>query len=204
MKNNYEQISLKPGFMKHNGGLLFKSISKEEYEFKLISPEECKEPDFLKLQPFGKIPVLITPDGNSICETMAITAHLVEKFPQLAPPQGSYQRDLQWQYISLMATSIYLGYHRQFYSHYYAPTEVSKEVGKIAADQREIGYSYLETVFCPYLLGDKPMAVDFYLLMLTRWDPNIKDLVKDKPKLSEFIQNMRSHNTVISVLNSHK
>tara|TARA_Y100000741_G_C17808952_1_gene377285 strand:+ start:83 stop:508 length:426 start_codon:yes stop_codon:yes gene_type:complete len=34
MSNTYEQISLKPGFMKHNGGLLFKSISENEYEFR--------------------------------------------------------------------------------------------------------------------------------------------------------------------------
>ena len=34
MKNNFEQISLKPGFMKHNGGVLFKTISESEYEFK--------------------------------------------------------------------------------------------------------------------------------------------------------------------------
>ena len=36
MKNNFEQISLKPGFMKHNGGLLFRNISETEYEFKSI------------------------------------------------------------------------------------------------------------------------------------------------------------------------
>ena len=34
MNNKFEQISLKPGFMKHNGGLLFKTISENEYEFK--------------------------------------------------------------------------------------------------------------------------------------------------------------------------
>ena len=34
MKNEFEQISLKPGFMKHNGGLLFKTISENEYQFK--------------------------------------------------------------------------------------------------------------------------------------------------------------------------
>ena len=36
MKNKFEQISLKPGFMKHNGGLLFRNISETEYEFKSI------------------------------------------------------------------------------------------------------------------------------------------------------------------------
>ena len=34
MKNKFEQISLKPGFMKHNGGLFFRNISQNEYEFK--------------------------------------------------------------------------------------------------------------------------------------------------------------------------
>ena len=34
MTNNFEQISLKQGFMKHNGGLLFRNVSETEYEFK--------------------------------------------------------------------------------------------------------------------------------------------------------------------------
>ena len=34
MSNQFEQISLKTGFMKHNGGLLFRNISENEYEFK--------------------------------------------------------------------------------------------------------------------------------------------------------------------------
>jgi len=34
MPEEFEQISIKPGFMKHNGGLLFKIISENEYQFK--------------------------------------------------------------------------------------------------------------------------------------------------------------------------
>ena len=34
MNKEFEQISIKPGFMKHNGGILFKTISNTEYEFK--------------------------------------------------------------------------------------------------------------------------------------------------------------------------
>ena len=39
MSKDFEQISLKEGFMKHNGGLLFKTISVNEYEFKTIINE---------------------------------------------------------------------------------------------------------------------------------------------------------------------
>ena len=34
MLKEFEQISVKPGFMKHNGGVLFRKISDTEYEFK--------------------------------------------------------------------------------------------------------------------------------------------------------------------------
>ena len=34
MTEKFEQISLKPGFMKHNGGVLFRKISETEFEFK--------------------------------------------------------------------------------------------------------------------------------------------------------------------------
>ncbi len=39
MSNKFEQISNKPGFMKHNGGILFRKISDTEFEFKTIIDE---------------------------------------------------------------------------------------------------------------------------------------------------------------------
>ncbi|MDC0031251.1 PaaI family thioesterase [Candidatus Pelagibacter sp.] len=39
MINEFEQISINPGFMKHNGGILFKNLSETEYEFKSIITE---------------------------------------------------------------------------------------------------------------------------------------------------------------------
>ena len=39
MTDNFEQISIKPGFMKHNGGILFRKISDTEFEFKTVIDE---------------------------------------------------------------------------------------------------------------------------------------------------------------------
>ena len=39
MSKKFEQISNKPSFMKHNGGLLFREISQSEFEFKTIVKE---------------------------------------------------------------------------------------------------------------------------------------------------------------------
>ena len=39
MSGEYEQISIKPGFMKHNGGVFFKTVTDTDYEFKTIINE---------------------------------------------------------------------------------------------------------------------------------------------------------------------
>ena len=39
MSKQFEQISIKPSFMKHNGGLFFREISETEFEFKTTVKE---------------------------------------------------------------------------------------------------------------------------------------------------------------------
>ena len=174
-----------------------------EYEFKNISIEEAEQDEFKSISPFSKIPVLVCPDGQTIFETVAIVTHLVEKFPQLAPDAYSSERNLLWQYLAMIATSIYAGYHRQFYSHRYAPKDVAKDVGKLAAQDRETAYHYINKKLSPYLLGKNKSAVDYYLYMVTRWDPSIDKLLKDKSSLDKFISQMKEDDAVKKVLTSH-
>ena len=129
-----------------------------EYEFKNISIEEAQLDEFKSISPFSKIPVLVCPDGQTIFETVAIVTHLIEKFPQLAPHTCSSERNLLWQYLAMIATSIYAGYHRQFYSHRYAPKDVAEEVGKLAAQDRETAYKYINMKLNPYLFGRKQIS----------------------------------------------
>ena len=174
-----------------------------EYEFKNISIEEAEQDEFKSISPFSKIPVLVCPDGQTIFETVAIVTHLVEKFPQLAPDASSSERNLLWQYLAMIATSIYAGYHRQFYSHRYAPKDVAEDVGKLAAQDRETAYHYINNKLNPYLLGKNKSAVDYYLYMVTRWDPSIDKLLKDKSSLDKFIAQMKEDDAVKKVLSSH-
>ena len=175
-----------------------------EYEFKNISIEEAQQDEFKSISPFSKIPVLVCPDGQTIFETVAIVTHLIEKFPQLAPHSSSSERNLLWQYLAMIATSIYAGYHRQFHSHRYAPKDVAEDVGKLAARDRETAYKYINTKLNPYLLGENKSAVDYYLYMVTRWDPSIDNLLNDKDNLGKFISHMKEDDAVKKVLSSHK
>ena len=175
-----------------------------EYEFKNITIEDAQKDNFKTISPFSKIPVLRCPDGQAIFETVAIVIHLVEKFPKLVPQSSLTERNLLWQYLAMIATSIYSGYHRNNYSHRYAPKSVAEEVKLLAAEDRETAYKYINSKLNPYLLKENKSAVDYYLYMVTRWDPNIDRLLSDKHNLASFIGLMKEDDAVKKVLLSHK
>ncbi len=179
------------------------SAANVEYEFKNISIDEAQQEDFKRMSPFSKIPVLVCPDGQTIFETVAIVIHLVEKFPQLALQSSTSERNSLWQYLALIQTAVYAGYHRQFYSHRYAPKDAAEEVGMLAAQDREVAYSYINANLNPYILGKNKSAVDYYLYMVTRWDPNINQLLSNKGNLESFVALMKEDEAVRKVLLSH-
>ena len=176
----------------------------QDYSISFVSAEEAKSPEFLAMNPLGKIPVLIRPDGGAISETLAITTHLIEVFPELAPAQGSAARDRFWQYLAMLATCIYPAYHRQHHSYYYAPTEVHDDLRARARAEQATAYDYIETVLNPFLCGDDITAADFYLYMLTRWDMDRDALVRDRPALATFIKTMRARPAVDTVITRQK
>ena len=76
---NFQQISTKPGFMKHNGGLLFRNKSTTEYEFK--STIKKKHLNAAKITHGGYIAALIDAGAgtsahrasdNSPCVTISL------------------------------------------------------------------------------------------------------------------------------------
>lgn len=176
----------------------------QEYDVTFLSREEIAQPELRRLNPLGKIPVLIRPDGETIFETLAITAHLIEAFPHLAPPVGSVMRDRHWQYLAMLATHIYPAYHRQHHTRYYVPEAGFDDVRAMALAAQQPAYDYIEGLLTPFLCGSEMTAADFYLYMLTRWDLNRDALVADRPKLSAFITIMRAHPSVDAVISTQK
>ena len=172
----------------------------QAYEIEFLGRGNIRASAFRAVNPLGKIPVMICPDGSKIFETLAITAHLIEAFPQLAPPIGDPERDQHWQYLAILATGIYPAYHRQHHTHYYADDGAHDDVRARARDEQAVTYDYIETLLNPFLCGAAVTAADFYLYMLTRWDLDKPTLAATRPKLAAFIQAMRTHPSVDAVI----
>jgi len=174
-----------------------------DYEFIHVSRGDSKSDDFVAINPLARVPVLVLPDGRHIIETVAIFIHLIERFPQLAPADGSAERDLMWQHLAVMATSLYPAMHRHHHTHYYAPEEMFDGVRDKALEDGDRWWDYLNSQLDPFLGGAAPGPADFYMFMMTRWAPDGDRMLAGRPRLGSFMERMQTHPTVDSVTQSH-
>jgi glutathione S-transferase len=170
-----------------------------DYKFETVSYEETKKSDFLKVNPLARTPVLVTPEGQTIIESVAIFLHLVEKFPVIAPEANSFERNLMWQHLAVLSTSLFASYWRVHHTANIAPEENHKVIHEYAAIEANKWLNYLEDELKPYLAGASPLAADYYFFMMTRWAPDADLLVENRPKLKEFISLMNGNETVMNV-----
>ena len=78
-----------------------------DYELAVVAREDRSSDAYRARQPFGRVPALATDDGT-LFETMALCLHLAEGHPEagLLPPEGSFERALVYQWISVGLTEI--------------------------------------------------------------------------------------------------
>ncbi|WP_099864656.1 glutathione S-transferase family protein [Pararhizobium haloflavum] len=74
-----------------------------DYDLRLIDFEkgDNRKPEFLAINPMGKIPAIVTAAGAVITETPAIIAWLADAYPDagLAPPVGSDARGAYYRWL---------------------------------------------------------------------------------------------------------
>src|SRR5689334_10717218 len=121
-----------------------------------------KAPDYLAVNPMGKVPALRHGDAV-ITETAAICAYLADAFPgaDLAPPPGDRLRGPYYRWLFFGAGPLEAAWTNQAMG--FTPT---------AEQERMCGYGNFATVLRvledavsrgPYLLGDKFTAADIYI-----------------------------------------
>jgi glutathione S-transferase len=152
-------------------------------DFRLVRVDRSvnahKSAEYLQLNPFGRIPVLV--DGDLVLfEAAAICLHLVDTYPDcgLAPAIGTAERAHFYKWLMFLTNTIQPDILIYYYpERYTSNADGAKEV-KEAAENRLIEYyCHLDHHLAekgPYLLGDTFSAADYYLLMVSRWGRPLK------------------------------
>ena len=115
-------------------------------------------------------------------------------------PRASAERDRYLSLITLLATTMYPAYHRQHHTRHYGFEDGFDGIKAKAREMNDTLFDYLEGQLSPNLLGGEICAADFYLYMLTRWEPNKDQMRTGRPKLAQFCDVMRQHPVIEAVL----
>jgi glutathione S-transferase len=144
------------------------------FELRLVDRDHDaqKSPAYRKLNPNGKIPVLVD-DGEAIFGTGAIGLYLADKFPEagLAPSPGSPGRAAYYKWMVFMACVPQAEYRAWFYPHEFVDDAALAPHAKAAAGARLMaGFERIAEQLGegPWLLGERFCAADLYLLMMVR------------------------------------
>lgn len=153
----------------------------------LIKEKAHKAPEFLKINPAGKLPALV--DGRArIFENAAICMYVAEKFPgkRLAPPIGSVERG---RYLSLMV---------------YSTSQLEPAMGdsllKIRSNNSARGWTDFEAAKDaverelgdgPYLFGAQFTAADVMIGSMLIWHRAFGGR-SNRPKLDAYINRLQT------------
>ncbi|MBN9417207.1 MAG: glutathione S-transferase family protein [Candidatus Eremiobacteraeota bacterium] len=154
---------------------------------------EHQKPEFLRLNPAGKVPVLV--DGDTVLtESSAIQLYLAEKFPQAGLiPQSLAERGQMYQWIFFLVSEIEQPLWRiarntsQLYpEHEHQPLDV-----QIATRECRAMLAVLEKHMegREYLVGERVSVADMNAAYTLDWAGEAK-MLDDAPHLRAFLQRM--------------
>lgn len=149
------------------------------YEFHAISLDknEQRKPEFLAINPSGKIPALRLPEGEVITESSAILLTIADHFPnaRLLPPQAGVARAQAYRWLAFMAAEIYPMVEVSDYPERFAPAGEEAEALRQKARERirERLLIIERFVAGPWFLSSGFSILDIYAAMFMRWRSSI-------------------------------
>lgn len=159
-----------------------------------LTKGEQSTPEFLAINPYGKLPVLV--DGDAIVtESAAICTWIAEKFPaaQLIPEPGTLARAKYYQWVCFCIAEMepQLASIRKNMIKYPKPKRslLAIEVGREEyAKAAGILAAHLEKN--PYLLGEQFSAADIIIGYDLIWADSLK-LLADIPVLKAWLEKLK-------------
>lgn len=139
-----------------------------------LSKGEQLRPEYLKVNPMGRIPAVVFPGGDLVTESAAVLLALSEAHPAagLLPEPGTAERRKAYRWVAFIACNIYEAVGRWDYPERFT-TQAAAAPGIKEAAKRDMRHYWelveREVAPAPFALGKQFSALDVYIANLSRW-----------------------------------
>ncbi|MCJ2144640.1 glutathione S-transferase family protein [Methylobacterium sp. E-066] len=126
-----------------------------------------RDPAFLALNPAGRVPLVVFPDGETLSESNAIIIHLAEGSALVPEAARARARMLQWMFWEQYSHEPYIAV-RRYQLHYLkrAPEELDPKLAERGGDALRLMQGTLER--SAFMAGDALTLADVALVAYTR------------------------------------
>lgn len=178
-----------------------------------LSSDSQLAAEYRRLNPMGRIPTLLLPDGTVMTETLAILPHLADAHPDAAllPSPGSRDRARALRWMMLAGAEGYPHVTRADYPERFSADPAHAEAIRTRAKEmyREL-WRLVEAEAgltgdpaAPYLLGARFTVADAYLAVLSRWVGGAAWLPEACPKLATLARAVARRPRIAPVWSRH-
>lgn len=150
--------------------------------------QSIKAPDYLAINPMGKVPALVD-RGVVITEVCAICTYLAERFPEkeLAPPIGSPERATYLRWIFFIAGPLEMATSAKAFNwRIDAENAQSVGCGSIEDTLNAMGLALKKG---PYICGDQFTTADVLAGSYIGWEMQQK-IIEERPVFREYVDRL--------------
>ena len=165
-----------------------------------------KSPEYLKINPKGRVPALVT-DRGILTETPAMLAFVAQSFPKmnLALMDDAYAFAEVQAFNSYLCSHLHVAHAHRMRGHRWVDPD---DAHSIAAMQRKVpesvgsGFAYIESDLLkgPWVMGERFTVCDAYLFTLFGWLPGDGVDTSQFTRLYEHSQRVAARPAVRKVL----
>lgn len=183
---------------------------KVDYELLLVDRKSTgqKAPEYLKLNPTGRIPTLVH-EGLVLFESSAICLYLAEQdsTSRFIPSIGSETRPYFYQWLQYLTGTVQSELMLYLYPEAHTTDLESAKNITEAQNQRLAGmFELLDNTLkdSRYLIGDEVTVCDHVLLMLSLWADELSKPPLSYPNLRRYLSELASREAVREVCRQEK
>ena len=158
---------------------------------------EQTKPEYLAINPKGRVPVLLTPEGP-LTEVGAILEYLGETALPKLVPADPLQRARMREVMFYLGTTMHVNHAHKMRGYRWADQQSSYDDMKSKVPETmTASCAYLEPqIVGPYFFGPEPTLADFYLFAIACWLESDGVMVSDFPGLSAWKAEMEARPSV--------
>ena len=176
------------------------------YQLKRVkfAENEQRSPEYLKLNPKGRVPVLAT-DRGVLTETVAILAFIAQVAPQakLAPLDDPYAFGVMQAFNAFIASTVHVAYAHKRRGTRWADQQSSLDdmAAKMPQNMRD-GFRIIDEDLLkgPFVLGEMYSVADAYLFVMSDWLEGVGIDIAEFPNVQDHYRRVRQRPAVIRAL----